>query len=781
MNVRSLNALEYPKIIAKLEAKAATAMGKELTAALVPTTRLELAESWQAETREGLDLFRISGGVSLGGVKELRPALKRLDKAGVLSIEQLLDIANTIYAGRRVKRSLLSFAKPNLIPKLFELAGVIEDLSNLEKAILAAIDENGEIKDSASPELNRIRQKISSSEAKLKSKLESIIKSPVNQSKLQDPIVTIRNNRYVIPVKQEHRMHFGGIVHDQSASGATIYVEPAAIVEINNQLREAIINEEKEIEKILQHLSAQAMAEQEILMLNVEALAQIDFIQSKAELAEEMRATKPLLNKDGWLNLRKARHPLIAKDEVVPIDVELGRDYRAIVITGPNTGGKTVSLKTIGLLSLMAMAGLHLPVEEGSVASLYSAVYVDIGDEQSIEQSLSTFSSHMTNIISILAEFDENSLILLDELGAGTDPTEGAALAIALLEYIRSVGASVVATTHYSELKAYAYNNPGVVNASVEFCVETLRPTYRLMIGAPGRSNAFLIAKRLGLDDEIIEVAKEQLNQDDRQVESMIAILEENRSLAEKERIAAEELRKQAARTSSELEDRLAHFELEREKIYTDAQREAEEIVEKAKKTAETVINDLRQFALAEEVSVKEHRLIEMKKQLDSAIPEQKKKRIRKPDKSELKVGDDVHVLSFDRRGTILDQLSAGEFLVQIGSLKLKLERSELSFLPKETEVKSFVGTSFRRSESNVRPEIDLHGYNVEDAIAELDTYLDKAFLQGYSQVTVIHGMGTGKLRAGLQDFLRRHPHTKELRPGRHGEGGGGVTVVTFK
>ncbi len=781
MNARSLKALEYPKIIALLEAKAVTSMGKELVGALLPTTRLELAELWQAVTREGLELFRLSGGISLGGVKDLRSALKRLEKAGVLTIEQLLDLADTIYAGRRIKRTLVSFAKPELIPQLQELASVINELNDLEKAIRTAIDENGVIKDSASPELKRIRQQISSAESKLKAKLDAIIKSPSNQNKLQDAIVTIRNDRYVIPVKQEHRMHFGGIVHDQSASGATLYIEPAAIVEINNQLREAILKEEREIEKILQQLSAKAMVEQETLMENVEALAQIDFIQAKAELAEEMRASKPLLNVEGKLKFKKARHPLINKDEVVPIDVELGIDYGAIVITGPNTGGKTVSLKTIGLLTLMAMAGLHIPANEGSVASLYSAVYVDIGDEQSIEQSLSTFSGHMTNIIKILAEFDENSLVLLDELGAGTDPTEGAALAIALLEYIRGAGASVVATTHYSELKAYAYNSPGVVNASVEFSVETLRPTYRLMIGAPGRSNAFLIAKRLGLADSIIEVAKKQIDQDDQQVESMIAILEANRSLAEKERVTAEELRKQAATTSSELDKRLEQLEADQERVLSKAQQEAEEIVAKAKQTAETIINDLRQFALAEQASVKEHRLIEMKKDLDEAIPDTKKKRLRKPDNVELKVGDDVQVLSYGQRGTVLEQLGTEQFLVQIGIIKLKIDRSDLSLLPKLAEPKQLSGTSFKRSCSGVRPEIDLHGFNVEDAIAELDTYLDQAFLSGYSQVTIIHGVGTGKLRAGLQDFLRRHPHTKELRPGRYGEGGSGVTVVTLK
>ncbi len=553
------------------------------------------------------------------------------------------------------------------------------------------------------------------------------------------------------------------------------------IVEINNQLREAILKEKREIERILRELSTRAMVEQEMLETNIEILAQLDFILAKSGLAEEMGATKPLLNIEGRLVFKRARHPLIAKDEVVPIDVELGTDYRALVITGPNTGGKTVSLKTIGLLSVMAMAGLHLPVEEGAIASLYSAVYVDIGDEQSIEQSLSTFSGHMKNIIKILAEFDENSLILLDELGAGTDPTEGAALAIAILEYIRSVGASVVATTHYSELKAYAYNSPGVVNASVEFCVETLRPTYRLMIGAPGRSNAFLIAKRLGLDDKIIQVAKQQIDQDDQQVESMIAILEANRSVAEKERIAAEQLRKQAAEISSELEQRLDHLESEREKIYEDARKEAEKIILKAKKTAETVIDDLRKFALAEKASVKEHRLIDMKKELEAAIPKQKNKRPGEQDNENLEIGDDVHILNLNQRGTILEQLSADEFLVQIGVVKLKIGRSKLSLLPKLAETEPLVTTSFRSSDSRVRPEIDLHGYNVEDAIAELDPYLDKAFLQGYQQVTVIHGLGTGRLRAGLQGFLRQHPHIKEMRAGRHGEGGGGVTVVTFK
>jgi len=783
VNARSLKALEYPKIIAMLESKATTAYGKELAAALLPTTKLELATAWQSDTREGLELYRLSGGVSLGGVKELRPALIRLDKAGVLTIEQLLDIANTIYAGNRVKRTLTNFAQVDLIPHLYELAEQLSELKELEKTIRTAIDENGEIKDTATPELKRIRQQISAAESKLKTKLEALIKSPTNQSKLQDPIITIRNDRYVIPVKQEYRGFFGGIIHDQSASGATLYIEPEAVVEINNQLREALLKEQREIERILIQLSGEAMAEAGALELNVALLAEIDFIQAKAELAREMNATKPLLNAEGKLSLKRARHPLIPPDQVVPIDVELGIDYRAIIITGPNTGGKTVSLKTIGLLTLMAMAGLHLPVTEGSRASTYSAVYVDIGDEQSIEQSLSTFSGHMTNIIKILAEFDENSLILLDELGAGTDPTEGAGLAIALLEHIKGVGASVVATTHYSELKAYAYNSPGIINASVEFDVESLRPTYRLLIGAPGRSNAFLIAERLGLSKDLIAMAKDQVRQDDRQVESMIAILEANRLAAEKERAAAEELRVAAAKTSNELAERLKRLEAEQETILTKAEKEAEQLVAKAQKTADTIINELRQLALAEQSSIKEHQLIELKKGLKDAVLERglKGTSVGAKPQQKLKVGDDVLVHSFGQKGTIIEQVADRQYLVQIGLVKVNVNADELELLATKKESKpQQSGTSFKRS-STARPEIDLRGKNIEESITELDIYLDEAFLQGYGQVTVIHGVGTGALRAGLQDFLKRHPHTKETRPGRYGEGGSGVTIVQFK
>ncbi len=782
MNARSLKALEYPKIIAMLESKAATSYGKELAAALLPTGKLDLAIAWQAETREGLDLYRLAGGVSLGGVKDLRPALLRLDKAGVLTIDQLLDIANTIYAGNRVKRTLTSFVQVELIPHLHGLADQLSELKDLEGTIRAAIDEMGEIKDTATPELKRIRQQIASAESKLKAKLDSLIKSPSHQSKLQDPIVTIRNDRYVIPVKQEYRSFFGGIVHDQSASGATLYIEPEAVVEINNQLREGLLKEAREIERILAQLSAEAMTEAAALEVNVAVLAEIDFIQAKTELAREMKATQPELNAEGLLDLKRARHPLIPEDQVVAIDVKLGYDYRAIVITGPNTGGKTVSLKTIGLLSLMAMAGLHLPVAEGSTASTYSAVYVDIGDEQSIEQSLSTFSSHLTNIIKILSEFDENSLILLDELGAGTDPTEGAALAIALLEHIKGVGASVVATTHYSELKAYAYNSPGIVNASVEFDVDSLRPTYRLLIGAPGRSNAFLIAERLGLSRDLIAMAKDQVQQDDQQVESMIASLEANRLTAEKERLAAEDLRVAAAKTSAELAARLERLEKDQEAILAKAETEAENLVAKAQQTADKIINDLRQLALAEQSSIKEHQLIELKKGLADAVPE----RTKKPAKGKgitrpLKAGDDVLVASFGQKGIVIEQVSDKQYLVQIGLVKVNVNIDELELLaPKKTATAQAPRTSFKRS-STARPEIDLRGKNIEESIAELDIYLDEAFLQGYGQVTVIHGVGTGALRAGLQDFLKRHPHTKETRAGRYGEGGSGVTIVQFK
>ena len=782
MDERGLKSLEFSKVINILIGQASTVIGKELAANLLPTNDFSQVIERQSETKEALEAIRLAGGLNLGGVRDIRAYLKRVSLGGDLLADQLQEIAATIYAGRKLKRFINKLAEEHSLPILFGHAEALNELTDLEQSINRCINEYGEIADSASSELRAIRQQIRVLEGRVKEKIDSILRNNNHQKMLQEAIVTIRNGRYVIPVKQEYRTAFGGIVHDQSASGATLFIEPAAVLAASNLLKEQQLKEEKEIERILRVLTNEVRVDIESLLINIEHLGTLDFIQAKAGLANEMKGIMPKINREGYIRLKKARHPLISPLEVVPTDIELGKSFTSIVITGPNTGGKTVALKTIGLLSLMGMAGLHIPAEEDSELTIFSAVFADIGDEQSIEQSLSTFSGHLTNIIKILKKMDKDSLILLDELGAGTDPTEGAAIAVAILETIRGLGARVVATTHYSELKAYAYNREGVMNASVEFDVDTLRPTYRLLIGVPGRSNAFAIAKRLGLQEDIITLAKGQISEDNMQVESMIASLEVNKRTAEKERSEAELLRKEARAINQQLEKRIAELENEKEHALREAKQKAEEIVKKARLEAETVIAELRKLAQEEQAGIKEHKLIAMKKRLDEAVPSTSKVRKQKKfTNNPIGVGDEVKVLSFGQKGLVVEKVSDKEFVVQIGILKMKIADADLELLEtKKEQQKEYVSTGVKRS-GGVRPELDVRGQTVDDAIMSIDNYLDEAFMEGYGQVSIIHGKGTGALRAGLQDFFRKHPHIKTARLGEFGEGGSGVTVVELK
>ncbi len=781
MDTRGLKILEFPKIIDLLDKKASSLVGKELVQRLKPTNDLDRVIYLQDETKEGLDTIRLKGGIPIGGIRDIRPSLQRVKIGGDLTAEQLLNIVTTIYAGKKTKRFINVLHEEHPVPILFSHAEMIRGLTQLEKSILACINEYGDIIDSASAELRKVRIQIRTLEGRIKEKLDNILRNSNIQKMLQESIVTLRNGRYVMPVKQEYRSAFGGMVHDQSASGATVFMEPEALVQINNQLKEQQIKEEKEIERILRQLSDEVRVEHDALFTNIEHLAALDFIQAKAELAKEMKSVQPKINKDGYLHLKKARHPLIPSDDVVPNDIMLGKDFSSIVITGPNTGGKTVTLKTIGILTLMAMAGLHIPAEEESEIAVFSSVYADIGDEQSIEQSLSTFSSHLTNIVRILEQMDQNSLILLDELGAGTDPTEGAALAIAILEKIRAIKAKVVATTHYSELKAYAYNRKDVINASVEFDVQTLRPTYRLLIGVPGRSNAFAIAKRLGLTEDIITFAKGQISEDNLQVESMIASLEKNRRTAEQDRIVAEKLRKEVEALKQELEGEKTKLEQQRVTYLEDAKEHAERIVSKAKKEVEEIIAELRKLAQEEKTGIKEHRFIEMKKNLDKAIPEMNIKSKKVKSNQKMEVGDEVKVISYGQKGIILEKINDKEFLVQIGIIKMKIESSDLELVvDKKKQTKEIQIIGVKRT-STAKSEVDVRGSTVDDAIMEIDRYLDEAFMEGFKQVSIIHGKGTGALRTGLQDFLKKHPHVNKTRIGQFGEGGSGVTVVELK
>ncbi|MFI8710924.1 endonuclease MutS2 [Brevibacillus brevis] len=785
MEQRVLKTLEYDKIVALLIDKASCTYGKEKASELIPFLRLDEVITAQQGTEQAATVLRLKGSVPLGGIRDIRGPVQRARLNAMLAPMELLDIASTVMAGRRLKTFLLDMCDDHELPLLQQQAERIEGLRELETEIRRCVDENGDILDSASLELRQVRQEIRQLESRIREKLDQMTRSSTYQKMLMENIVTIRGDRFVIPVKQEYRSVFGGIVHDQSASGATLFIEPEVIVEMNNKLRELRLREEREVERILYVLTEQVSFAVEALVENTEALTELDFMFAKAQLAWSMKAICPRINDRGYVNMRKARHPLIPREVVVPVDVELGGEYQAIVVTGPNTGGKTVSLKTIGLLSLMTMAGLHIPAEEESEMTVFSSIFADIGDEQSIEQSLSTFSSHMTNIIQILAKMDDKSLVLFDELGAGTDPTEGAALAMSIIDHVIDSGARLVATTHYSELKAYAYDRPEVINASVEFDVQTLRPTYRLLIGVPGRSNAFAIARRLGLPEHIIDVARGSISEEDNQVESMIASLERNRKSAEADRLAAKAARQEAEELRRQLEEERAQFAEEKNKRMERAEDEARIAVQLAKEEAETIIRELREM-MAEGMEIKEHRLIDAKKRLGNAVLELEKEKVKKPAKAvratQIKVGDEVMVTSFGQKGTVLEKVNNEEFLVQIGIMKMKVKRDDMhvqNSIQQKPQAAPY--TSVKRRSDNIKMDLDLRGYNVEDSIREIDQFLDDALLAGLHSVSIIHGHGTGVLRKGVHEYLRSHRNVKSFRLGGQGEGGVGATIAELK
>ncbi|EOR25441.1 recombination and DNA strand exchange inhibitor protein [Niallia nealsonii AAU1] len=600
---------------------------------------------------------------------------------------------------------------------------------------------------------------------------------------LSDSIITIRNDRYVIPVKQEYRGNYGGIVHDQSASGQTLFIEPQSVVTLNNELQAIRVKEQQEIDRILTQLTALVAQYEEELLHIVNVLADIDFMFAKAKYAHRLKASKPKINNEGKIVLLKAKHPLIPPEVVVANDIVLGDTYTSIVITGPNTGGKTVTLKTVGLCTLMAQAGLQIPVLDGSEMGVFKSVYADIGDEQSIEQSLSTFSSHMVNIVSILEKVDHESLVLFDELGAGTDPQEGAALAISILDEVNNRGARVIATTHYPELKAYGYNRHGVVNASVEFDIETLSPTYRLLIGVPGRSNAFEISKRLGLKEDVINAARSHVSEDSNKIENMIASLEESRKQAEREHEDAKDLLKQAEMLHRDLQKQVMEYYEKKETLQEKAKREAKEIIENAKKEAEVVIGDLRKMQLEKRVEIKEHELIDARKRLEDATPEieMKKQQVVSNRNHVYQPGDEVKVLTFNQKGQLLEKVSNKEWQVQIGIMKMKVKEKDLEFIkaPKVVETKPL--TTIKGKDYHVSLELDLRGERFENALSRVEKYIDDSLLAGYPRVSIIHGKGTGALRSGVQEYLKNHRAVKNIRFGEAGEGGSGVTVVEFK
>ena len=786
MHARVMRVLEFNKVKEQLLEHVSSSLGRDRAENLMPSTDYDLVVQLQAETDEAVNVLRLKGNVPLGGIFDVRAHIKRSVIGGMLSPLELMQVASTVHTSRQMKRFIDDIAEEKNIP-IPILESHVEQiivLAELEQSIKNAIDDNGVVLDSASAALRTLRNQIRSKEARVREKLESMIRSTSAQTMLSDALVTIRNDRFVLPVKQEYRSHYGGVIHDQSASGQTLFIEPQAIVQLNNELQGIRVEEQQEILKILHSLSALVAEFHDELETIVKVLTELDFMFAKARYANRIKASKPNMNNEGRIKLFKARHPLIPRDEVVANDVTLGQEYTTIVITGPNTGGKTVALKTVGLCTLMAQAGLQIPALDGSEMAVFAAVYADIGDEQSIEQSLSTFSSHMVNIVGILEQVDYNSLVLFDELGAGTDPQEGAALAISILDEVYKIGARVIATTHYPELKAYGYNREGVVNASVEFNIETLSPTYKLLIGVPGRSNAFEISRRLGLNEQVIENARSHISADTNQIENMISALEASKRQAEIELEEAHQTLRDAEKVHTDLQKEMITFNERKDQLYEKAEDKAAEMVDKAKEEAEAIIRDLRKMRTEKHAQVKEHELIEARKRLEEAVPKRTTKRTvtkSTTKKHTFAPGDEVKVVSFGQKGVLLAKSTNQEWQVQIGILKMKVAESDLEYVstPKQAETRPVA--TVKGKDFHVSLELDLRGERFENALMRVEKYIDDALLANYPRVSIIHGKGTGALRQGVQEYLKNHRSVKKIRLGDAGEGGTGVTIVEFR
>ena len=775
MNEKTFRVLEFDKVVHLLVNEAQTNIGKQLSANIKPETSIEKVQKLHNETDEAVTIIRLNRAVPLGGITDIREALKRTLIGSTLSATECLNIGTTIYGGRQTKNFIDDMEED--LPLLKDYVYQISPLYELEKQITSAIDENGYVMDSASVKLRGIRSSIRDLESRVRERLNNVTRS--KSKMLSDSIITIRNDRYVLPVKSEYRGSIGGIVHDQSSSGQTVFMEPQAVVEINNRLQQARLNESDEVERILNDLTTKIAEYNEELSTNISILAEIDSIFARARLGQNMKATMPTLNDQGFINMQDARHPLIPLDEVVASDIILGYEHTAIVITGPNTGGKTVTLKMVGLCTLMAQSGMQIPAQDGCEIAVFEQIFADIGDEQSIEQNLSTFSSHMTNIVDIMSQVDDKTLVLFDELGAGTDPEEGAALAMSLLDEVIERNARVIATTHYPELKAYGFNRERVMNASVEFDVETLRPTYRLLLGIPGRSNAFEISKRLGLSDALINDAENHMGADSQTVDTMITSLEDARHAAEQDYKEAKEHLTEAENLKLDLEKELKKLENEKELIYEKAEEKAEKALKKAREEAELVVSEIK--SMKDQSNWKEHEWIDARKMLEEAQPNltssQKNVKQTKKDDSLLEKGDDIKHLTINQEGTVLEQTGKNEYLVQVGMIKLKAKRKDLEKVnnqKKETEQVSRI----KRTRPSIKPELDLRGVRYEDAMREIENYLDNAILSGFPQVSIIHGKGTGALRQGATEYLKTHPNVKSYRLGGQNEGGSGVTIV---
>ncbi len=789
MKSKALKTLEYNKIIELLATHATSKPAKEELLKLKPMTNIGDVRDALAETTEAVNVIVRKGPAPLGQIYDIEDALYFARKGGSLSMRQLLQVLYNL----KIASNVITFLKSDLppLPILDSIREVLTTFPRLIDNIDRCIISEDQMADNASPELKNIRRGITRQNEAIKNRMNNILNSQDNKSYLQDSIVTMRDGRYVIPVKAEHRGRFPGIVHDQSSTGATIFIEPQVIVNLNNELRELELAERAEIERILAELSSNVAEHFHDIMNNQKHLVTLDKIFAKGKLSMTMKAEEPHIEEGGLLDLKQARHPLIESKKVVPIDVSVGGHYTTLVVTGPNTGGKTVTLKTTGLLVLMAQSGLHIPALSTSRIPIFEQVFADIGDEQSIEQSLSTFSSHMRNIVEILDNVDNKSLVLVDELGAGTDPTEGAALAISILENLKSWGAYTIATTHYNEIKKYALSTEGVENGSMEFNINTLSPTYRLFIGIPGKSNAFEISRKLGLSESLIERATTLLERGDIEFEDVLETIEKDKRRAEEERDEAILLNISMKKQKEELERREAKLEQQQKKIIAQAKEEARDILREARETANDVSKELRALSKLDSLGERNKRFDKNRKKLKDAeekVSEKLIKRVnQKPIKaSDLKVGDKVKVLTLDQTGEVVSKPDAkGDLTVKIGIMKANINIKDLMFLEEEGQKQPTkggkYGNLYKSKAQSVSISINVQGKNLDDAEYEVDKYLDDAYMAGLKEVTVIHGRGEGILKKGLSTLFRRHKHVKSFRKGNYNEGGEGVTIVTLK
>ena len=835
MNQKALKTLEYTKIITQLESHAASPLGKSLCRELSPSSDLEEIRTRQAQTTDAVNRVRLKGSVSFSGLREIGGSLKRLEIGSSLSIPELLSISSVLTVASRAKaygrrdtedppvftprfpgqkppkQAEVAEYVPDSLDPLFQS---IEPLTPLNNEIKRCILSEDEIADEASPGLSRVRRSIKAAADRIHTQLNSILNS--HRTYLQDAVITMRDGRYCLPVKAEYKNQVSGMVHDQSATGSTLFIEPMAIVKLNNEIRELEIQEQKEIEAVLASLSNEAAPHIEELRLNMELLAQLDFIFAKAALSRQYRCSAPVFNDKGRIHIKDGRHPLLDPQKVVPINIWLGKNFDLLIVTGPNTGGKTVSLKTVGLFTLMGQAGLHIPAWEGSELAVFDEVFADIGDEQSIEQSLSTFSAHMTNIVSILQQADSRSLCLFDELGAGTDPTEGAALAIAVLSFLHNMKCRTMATTHYSELKVFALTTPGVENACCEFSVETLQPTYRLLIGIPGKSNAFAISKKLGLPDFIIEDAKSHLEAKDESFEDLLASLETSRVTIEKEQEEIRSYKEEIAQLKSRLTQKEERLDERKDKLIRNASEEAQRILREAKETADQTIREINRLAsesgVGKELEAQRAKLREQIKKTDDKLAVKAKGPSQPISPKKLKIGDGVKVLSMNLKGTVSTLPDAkGDLFVKMGILRSRVNIRDLELI-REDDISATLGDgssrtyggtaagskakkTFSQAKGNgsgsgqirmsksfsVGTEVNLIGMTTDEAVPAMEKYLDDAYLAHMPSVRVVHGRGTGALKNACHKRLRQLKYVKDFRLGEFGEGGTGVTIVTFK